>query len=187
LCFLHGHDEGAPTPVREGLTRHGPLAGSSASSAAGEFVLVAAQMPARGDLWLRYTGQVQEIVQEVQALHGVDPERMYLTGFSFGGNGVFNLSLEQRGLWAALWPVDPARAPREDPGLPIWLSSGQISRRNAEKFIRRLRLQPLNDAEPGDRVYEDQGQDHVGTARLAYADERIYRWLLSKRLPDPAV
>jgi predicted peptidase len=147
---------------------------------------VAAQLPERGDFWLRYAGAVLEIVQGVQTLYPVDPWRIYLTGFSFGGSGVFSLALEQRWLWAALWPVDPARAPREDPGRPIWLSSGQISRRNAEVFIRRLHLQPLNDAEPGDRVYADQGQDHVGTARLAYADSRIYRWLLSKRLPAPA-
>ena len=27
-------------------------------------------------------------------------------------------------------------------------------------------------------VWADDGEDHVGSARLAYADEGIYRWLL---------
>jgi hypothetical protein len=43
---------------------------------------------------------------------------------------------------------------------------------------------PDDDAEPGDRVYVDRAQDHVGTARLAYADERIYDWLLARRHPN---
>jgi hypothetical protein len=29
-----------------------------------------------------------------------------------------------------------------------------------------------------ERVYDDEGDDHVGAARRAYADERIYSWLL---------
>jgi hypothetical protein len=97
-------------------------------------------------------------------------------------NGVFDLALQQRDVWAALWPVDPTRVPPEDPRRPAWLSSGEISRHSAGSFRRRLHLGPLHDAEPGDRVYEDRGQDHVDTARLAYQDDRIYQWLLSKQL-----
>ena len=55
-----------------------------------------------------------------------------------------------------------------------------FSRRNARAFMRRLHLQPWRDVGTQDRVYTDQGEDHVGTARLAYGDERIYRWLLSR-------
>ncbi|MBW3534585.1 MAG: hypothetical protein KY453_05120, partial [Gemmatimonadetes bacterium] len=35
---------------------------------------------------------------------------------------------------------------------------------------------------PGDRVWLDEGADHVGSARRAYADGRIYAWLLARRL-----
>src|SRR5262249_32271498 len=121
-----------------------------------------------------------EIVRRVQAHHRADPARTFLTGFSFGGNGVFDLALRYRESWAALWPVDPTRGPPEDLGRPVWFSSGEVSRRRARAFMGRLRLEPLHDAEPTDRVYEDRGQDHVGTARLAYQDDRIYRWLLSR-------
>jgi predicted peptidase len=185
LCFLHGYGEGAPLPIEQALTRHGPLAATSSPRITAEFIIVAAQLPTRGDVWYRYAAAVQEIVQQVQALHRADPRRTFLTGFSFGGNGVFDLALAQRELWAALWPVDPTRVPSADSGRPVWLSSGEISRRSARAFIQRLHLQPLHDAEPGERVYVDQGQDHVGTARLAYQDERIYRWLLSQQLLSP--
>ncbi|HST61211.1 MAG TPA: hypothetical protein VLK84_21085 [Longimicrobium sp.] len=177
LCFLHGYDEGAPLPIHQGLTRHGPLAPSASARATAEFVVVAAQMPARGDLWHRHAAGVREIVRQVQAEHGADADRTFLTGFSFGGNGVFDLARE--GPWAALWPVDPTRVPPADPGLPVWLSSGEISRRAERAFIQRLRLEPPA-GEPGDRVYVDEGHDHVGTARLAYGDDRIYTWLLSR-------
>ncbi len=148
--------------------------------AASDFIIIAPHLSARGDLWQRYAEAVERIVRQVQARHNADPARTFLTGFSFGGNGVFDLALEHRELWAALWPVDPTRVPTEDPGRPVWLSSGQVSRPNAPAFIRRLRLEPLRGTEPTARVYEDRGQDHVGTARLAYRDDRIYRWLLSR-------
>jgi predicted peptidase len=183
LCFLHGYDEGAPLPIEPAMTRHGPLAPGSAPLATAGFVVVAPQLPARGDLWARYADAVDELVGRVQRDHPVDPARVYLTGFSFGGNGVFDLALRRREPWAALWPVDPTRVPPADPGRPIWFSSGEISRLRDDAFIRRLRLGTSHGPDPGDRVYEDRGQDHVGTARLAYQDDRIYRWLLSRTRP----
>lgn len=185
LCFLHGYDEGPPTPLEEALTRHGPFAPASASTAIEEFIVVAPQLPVRGDVWHSHADAVQQIVGDVQERHGADPTRAFLTGFSFGGNGVFDLALAQRGFWTALWPVDPTRLPKRDPELPVWLSSGQVSRFFARWFIKRLHLKKLDDSPPGERVYLDQRQNHVGTARLAYRDERIYRWLLNRR-PPPA-
>lgn len=185
LCFLHGYDEGQPTPIQRGLTRHGPLKPTSSPVATTEFVVVAPQLEVSGDFWHRHAGTVEEIIQTVQEEFQGDPERTFLTGFSFGGNGVFDLALAQPELWRALWPVDPTRAPSRDPGLPVWLSSGAVSRRAEKRFMERLQLEQLRPEQadklvPGDRIYFDQMQDHVGTATLAYQDDRIYRWLLSR-------
>lgn len=179
LCFLHGYDEAAPTEIVQGVTRHGPLRPQSAPAATRGFIVVAPQLPTPGDIWRRYADVVQGRVEQVRDEHGGDPARTYLTGFSFGGNGVFDLALAQPGFWAALWPVDPTRVPADDPGLPVWMSSGEVSRRGEGRFIERLDLGSAVDP-PGDRVYLDQGMDHVGTATLAYQDERIYSWLLRK-------
>lgn len=184
LCFLHGYDEGAPLEIRRALTRHGPLHPESAREATDRFIVVAPQLPTRGDLWHRYADNVREIVAKATEDHGGDSQRTYLTGFSFGGNGVFDLALAQPDRWAALWPVDPTRVPDKDPRRPVWLSFGEISRSRKEKFIRALNLKSQKTTPDGDRLCLDQGQDHTGSARLAYQDERIYTWLLSKRLPS---
>jgi poly(3-hydroxybutyrate) depolymerase len=186
LCFLHGSDEGGPTPIRAALTRHGPLSSAAAARATSEFVVVAPQLPLRGDWWYRHAAAVASIIRQVQQQHAADARRTYLTGFSFGGNGVFDLALATPSRWTALWPVDPTRVPPADPGLPLWLSSGEVSRHNRRPLMHSLQLQPPGDDEPGERVYEDRGEDHVGTARVAYGDDRIYRWLLSFAGTEPA-
>lgn len=186
LCFLHGYDEAAPVEIRRGVARHGPLRPGSSARAREDFIVVAPQLPRAGDLWHRHAGDVREIVEQVRSAHSVDPRRTYLSGFSFGGNGVFDLALLQPGVWAALWPVDPTRAPRADPGRPVWLSIGGVARHGRAGFIRALGLEPVAGAPQGDRLYLDEGEDHVGSATRAYGDDRIYAWLLSKQLPTPA-
>lgn len=185
LCFLHGYDEGAPTPIEEGLTRHGPLNPRSAAMAVEEFIVAAPQLPVRGNLWHRFADAILELANQLHAIYRIDADRIFLTGFSFGGNGVFDIANRQRNRWAALWAVDPTHVPNEDPACPVWLSSGEVSRRQGRTFIERLKLERLQNGIPGLRVYDDEGQDHVGTATLAYRDERIYRWLLSHPRSQP--
>ncbi len=184
LCFLHGYDEGAPVEIRAGVGRHGPLRPGSAPSALRDFVVVAPHLPRAGDDWHRHAADVARIVAEVTEAEGGDPARTYLTGFSFGGNGVFDLGLSHPGTWAALWAVDPTRIPPRPPPAPVWLSVGGIARHGKPAFLRALHLHPAGEDPDGDRLYRDEGHDHVGSATSAYADSRIYAWLLSKRLPS---
>lgn len=179
LCFLHGLDEGPPSDIYSGITAHGPLRPGSSALATSEFIVVAPQLPARGDLWRFHTDAVCEMVAWLHSTYDADRNRTYLTGFSFGGNGVFDVALHAPALWAALWPVDPTRVPESDPGLPVWFSSGEASRRNADRFMERLRLQS-HGTPADDRIYQDEGLDHVGTATSAYRCDYIYEWLLAR-------
>jgi predicted peptidase len=178
LCFLPGYGEAAPRDIRRALTLHGPLRSTSTPRARQEFIVVAPQLLIGGDLWNRYADVLRQIVSEVRSEYGGDARRLYLTGFSFGANGVFDLGAAQPDLWTALWAVDPTRAPAKKLKRPVWLSFGEVSRVRREAFVENLDLKPA-----GDRVWQDDGLDHVATATAAYADERIYDWLLAKSLP----
>jgi predicted peptidase len=179
LCFLHGYMEGPPTEIVAGLTAHGPLSRLASPLAAQEFIVAAPQLPARGDFWRLHPDAVRDILLYVHNNFGGDPARSYLTGFSYGGNGVLDVALVYPELWAALWPVDPTRVPVSDPGLPLWLSSGEASRPGRHGFVERLQLKEGGTG-GGERVYVDDGLDHVGTATNAYRSDSVYRWLLSK-------
>jgi len=174
LCFLHGYGEAAPMAIERALRRHGPLAAGAAPLAVRGFIVLAPQLPIAGDLWGRHADQVLTLIDDVCARQAVDATRMYLTGFSYGGNGVFDLALAQPDRWAALWSVDPTRVPQRAPKQPLWLSAGDVARAQRAPLVCALGL-----GAKGERVWADDGEDHVGSARLAYGDERIYRWLLS--------
>jgi predicted peptidase len=182
LCFLHGYDEGAPLDIFDALSRHGPFRSLNQSTYKDRFVIVAPQLPVRGDLCNRYADTVGRIVLDEAKRFACDLRRLYLTGFSFGGNGVFDLSFAQTGIWAASWPVDPTRVPTRLITIPIWLSLGEISRLQAPSFIRILGLESAEIATSADKVWSDAGEDHVATATQAYNEERVYRWLLCKQI-----
>jgi predicted peptidase len=183
LVFLHGYDEGAPMPIEKALTRHGPLHPGNPPSALAPFMIVAPQVPTRGDIWYEHAASVGSLVRHIQVEHQVDPARTYLSGFSFGANGVFDLALRQPEMWAALWAVDPTRIPSGELAQPLWLSFGEIARHRKEQFVDLLKLVPDEQSE---RVCVDDGSDHVGAATNAFRDPFIYRWLLARRLPNEA-
>jgi hypothetical protein len=169
LCFLHGYDEAALLHIERALTRHGPLRPGRSRKGIDYFIIVAPQLPAPGgDVWVRYANAVRKIVTEVQKTQGADPARTYLTGFSFGGNGVIRFgSASARPMGGAV-SVEPTRVPMSDPRLPIWLSFGEVSRRYKQQFKSVLSLNDAATRIIGDRLFLDQGQDHVGSATLAY-------------------
>ena len=186
LCFLHGYDEAAPIAIESALTAHGPLSSTAPPIARERFLIVAPQLTRAGDLGHRSARDVLTIVADVVDRFGGDASRCLLTGFSFGGNGVFDLALAQPGRWRALWSVDPTRIPIDAlADTPIWLSIGAAARRLAAWIVPTLDLRPApkqadHPARPleDSRLHLDEGLDHVGSAASAYADERIYEWLL---------
>jgi predicted peptidase len=189
ICFLHGHGEAQPMDAVTAMKMHGPLNPQSAVDAEGlalPFVVVAPQLQVAGDHWHVQAARVADLVQEIEMRYATDPAHRYLAGFSFGGNGVFDLAHKQPGFWAALWSVDPTRIPEPDLTAPLWLSVGSRARPVISTSVQRLGSTELAagaaDAPDGvTRVHLDQGEDHVETAQRAFADARIYRWLLRQR------
>lgn len=192
IVFLHGYREcGQPADselcTEVLLTRHGPLKDGNPLSATNEFIVVVPQLPCsqsvgeRGfdDNWIEYAETVKQIVNTVQKEYKGDSKRTYLTGFSYGGNGVFDLAFVQPDFWAALWPVDPPRVPEAKPCCPIWLFT---------RAPDKLNLQKVKTGEPipkSDFLYTHSTKDHSGTSALAYGYDLVYEWLKGKHLLRP--
>uniref|UniRef100_A0A915DTM3 Feruloyl esterase n=1 Tax=Ditylenchus dipsaci TaxID=166011 RepID=A0A915DTM3_9BILA len=145
LCFLHGYDEAAPCPIQEGVSRHGPLNPHNPRRILDEFVVFAPQLDVAGDCWFQHADTVKEITKSIQKEHHGDPSRTYLTGFSYGGNGVFDLLADSPENWAAGWAVDPTRVPRQNIDCPLWISIGSAARRLTASFIQHLWVKPLDE------------------------------------------
>jgi hypothetical protein len=180
LCFLHGSGEhDGALSLAEALARHGPLKDDARTrTASAGFVVIVPQLPAPGgNVWHRYAADLEGLVRAVQRDHAGDPTRTYLTGFSYGGNGVLRLAGMQPRLWAALWPVDPTLRPIPRPAQPTWLSLGERSRGDERGLDRRGYRHQRVATDDTTAIYLDYGKDHPGTATYAYRDARIYAWL----------
>jgi predicted peptidase len=138
LIFLHGDGEAAPMKLQNAMKMHGPLRESSGTKATERFVVVAPQLPAhkRGDAWTTQAEAVRDIGLDVVGEHDCNAAQIYLTGFSFGGNGVLEIGVGQPNDWAALWPVDPTRPLQKSADRPIWVSGGPRARPSKETFRR---------------------------------------------------
>lgn len=196
LCYLHGIREcGRPSDTEEKtetlLTSHGPLKrNGKVQAATADFIVVVPQipcLPGEGDRsfrdnWRDYADAVRQIVETVREKYRGDGQRLYLTGFSLGGNGVFDLAQDQPGFWAALWPVDPTRPCRNNLRCPTWLWYGTNTPQPNRATVGSLNLQPApaNVIPVGDSLCTDTRRSHVPTAATAYAEARVYNWLRGK-------
>jgi predicted peptidase len=156
-----------------------------------------------GNVWgqQNHPSNVQSILRELRVTYEIDPHRLYLTGFSYGGNGVLEIGAQQSGTWAALWPVDPSH-PHPDAGQArrVWLWYGERFEKENDQTRDSLQQhlgQPALPNGPGaDRCFtfltdreldpedmrETKNNSHVSTARMAYRSDAPYQWLLGQRL-----
>ncbi len=115
----------------------------------------------------------------------VDSDRLYLTGLSRGGLGAWMLAMQHPQRFAALVPVCGAVPASYDiwipDNLPIWVHHGAdddlIHPSESINMVENLRQKGLTPT-PKLTVYEGVGH---GAWVPAYADDRLYEWLLAQR------
>jgi len=151
-------------------------------------VVVSPQCP-KGDNW-QYAEMVERLsrlVAEVVAGHDLDAQRVYLTGFSMGGDGVWALGLAHPEQFAALapvasdWGADP-QAMCALQGVPVWVFQSEkdqlVSPRHATSVVGALKQ---CGGEVQLTLFPDAG--HEGTSRIAYSMDEMYEWFLEQRSP----
>jgi predicted peptidase len=142
---------------------------------------------ARGTTWNSPSMQemvVAEIDHAFAEFHG-DPRRLYLSGFSMGGAGVFEIAARWPERFAGLVaisgfvPSDHADLIKRIRGIPLRIFHGARDERVAVDGARQLATE-LKKAGALAQYIEYPGTRHGPTAEKTYADPGVLDWLLSQ-------
>lgn len=146
-----------------------------------EAVILAPQC-AKNDYW--EPDQVAALVKKVIAENKIDASRVYLTGLSMGGYGVWATGVEYPALFAAMVPVcGPLYRPAyanvaKLKDMPIWVFHGAldevVSLENSTKMVKRLR-EVGNDVNY--TIYPFANHD---SWTKTYNNPELYSWLLKQ-------
>lgn len=133
-----------------------------------------------------------EILHTVQKEHKIDGQRLYLTGVSMGGLGVWDLAAEKPGLWAAIVPVSAGqgndKGPNEAPQrhaatikhIPCWCFHGLKDKTVDPKWTKEM-VAALKKAGGDPKHYYAPDAGHEGCWPIAYGKTELYDWLLKHR------
>jgi predicted peptidase len=125
-----------------------------------------------------------QAVDFVIGRHRIDPARVYLTGYSLGGNGVWGLAEAFPDKWAAVAPVSGFTSPdvAKVRHLPAWLFHGALDTSAPVEREREL-ARALREAGAEVRYTEVPGGNHF-IGPVAYGDRELYDWFARQRRKD---
>ena len=170
------------------------LAHKLARSDSVPFIVVAPQCPRNLD-WSMILPALESLVLHVLKTFRVDADRVYLTGFSMGGFGVWALATEYPHLFAAVAPICGGGRPlldfpdrlRNIVRLPIWCFHGEqdeeIPVRETLKLVEAL---TMFGGDVRCTVYPGVGHD---SWTQTYDDPELYEWFLrhKRQVPQSAL
>ena len=142
----------------------------------------------RGDM--RYHGigeqDVFECIEFAKQIFNIDPDRIYLCGFSMGGAGAFDIGLKYPDIWAACVPVcgkmDDLNMVANGRNLPFWINTGSQDHVVPAKYSKRAYEKAVELGFEHWKYTEYRGMGHSFWIDWG----KIEKWLLAqKRLRSP--
>jgi predicted peptidase len=178
VLFLHGAGERGDD--LDLVAVHGPPKQAKAGRSL-PFMLAAPHCPA--DSWWSWQLEALDaLLDDLLKAHPIDPSRVYLTGLSMGGMGVWELAARYPDRFAALVPICGSAGPwlaGRVAGLPVWAFHNEddqaVPVTGTTKIIEVLRK---HDGDVRATINPTGGHD-AWTA--AYDDPALYDWLLRQR------
>lgn len=180
LLYLHGSGQRGNDLNRvrmaslPRLLDNGPL--SDCPHIHEQFVVVSPQCPADSS-WI--PGVIAALTSKMIDQYRIDPDRVYLTGFSMGGSGTWNTACHYPDLFAAIVPLagggDAAHATGMK-NMPIWAFHGAKDG-SVPLTAGRAMVEAVENAGGHVRftVYPDSSH---GIADETYRNPLLYQWLL---------
>ncbi|MGH7169608.1 MAG: prolyl oligopeptidase family serine peptidase [Gemmataceae bacterium] len=184
IVFLHGYGERTKKRIfKAGL----PLAIArrfGTNSPNGPFDFVAFFPIDPTGKWQAGSAEAQDAMTALDYVierHRIDPSRVYLTGLSAGGSGVWSLAEAHPDKWAAVAPLCSFISPdvAKVRHLPAWIFHGAKDRQ-APVERERILVQQLKEAKADVRYTEFPNNEH-GIWPEAYEPKELYSWLASKK------
>jgi len=200
LLFLHGYGECGDD--LEKVKVHGPPKLISKFDSLAGCIIVSPQCPRNS--WWRVDALKALTDQVIEERGDIDQRRLYVTGLSMGGYGIWSFISHHPDYFAAAIPIcgggDPFRLPRNHPPfktgiknefdpmglkhaakLPIWTFHGSKDRSVPIVETQNLvtLLQESGSKQVKFTTYKEAG--HVGAWRNAYQDPKTWQWLFAQR------
>lgn len=184
ILFLHGAGERGHDP--DILKKHGiPKIVEVRSDF--PFIALAPQCET-GASWEVYMDALKSLLDETIATLPVDRDRVYLTGISMGGYGVWRLAVELPERFAAIVPICGYGPPSQGfpervcvlKDVPAWVFHGAedniVPVEESEKLVNAL---AACGGEVRFTTYADTGHD---SWTRTYDDPKLYEWMLMHSL-----
>ena len=175
LFFLHGVGEVGHDQNK--LTIHGPPKIVKQRREL-PFVVVSPQSPQEG--W--NVEALKAVLDEVKKLYRIDPDRVYLTGLSMGGEGTWRLAAAYPDQFAAIVPICGKGEPKDAGKLkriPVWAFHGKLDNRVSVTHSEGM-VKAIQNAGGNARLtlYPDAQHD---SWTQTYENSELYAWLLKQR------
>jgi len=163
---------------RDGLAKN--LDGNNAFP----FIVISPQCPSSTEWYYDRTDTLlKKLLDDVMARYPVDARRVYLTGFSMGGIGAWDMAIRYPNLFAAVAPIaargETYAAICAMKAVPVWAFHGGkdevVDLFKAEAIVTALRNCGGNVQLT---IYPDSGHD---AWTRTYNNPELYDWLLRQR------
>jgi len=126
-----------------------------------------------------------ELLAAVRAEYRVDPQRIYLTGVSSGGSGVWEFAARWPERWAAIVPIASARVQLGRAAaikqIPCWCFHNRYDGGSQAENVRKM-IDALRAVGGRPRYTEFFDVNHNAWDRT-YNLPQLYDWLSRQRLP----
>ena len=148
-------------------------------------IVLAPQCPADTS-WQDITAQLMGLLEYVIASHPADPNRVYITGYSMGGNGTWAMLAAYPEFFAAAVPIcgwgEPETAYRFS-GVPIWAFHGKRDPSVSVEGTREMiaALEAVNA--PYVRYTEYRHERHMSWHK-AYREAELFPWMFGQVRQD---
>ncbi|QYR20245.1 prolyl oligopeptidase family serine peptidase [Paenibacillus sp. sptzw28] len=147
------------------------------------FIVVTPQCPTDSN-WVQEYQQVLALIDEIITNHPIDSERIYLTGFSMGGNGTWDFASRSPELFSAIVPISGWFEPDKAmllKDVPIWafhcVDDDVVHVSGTEDMDKAL-----TSIEGNVKVtyYSGFKHDHK-VMHETYNNTELYNWLLNQK------